>query len=180
MPRAISGPQPAVQRLRAASERNAKALALRPSIGQGTAVTRVRLGEGCACSVEEGPWKFTVDMSEKAGGENRGPNPGILGRAALGACLAIGYAQWAARMDIAIHSLEIEVQADYDSRAMYGVGDVEPGYREIRYIVHIQSPEPEETILRLLDQADRHSDFLYVFRSPQRVTREVRFNRPED
>ena len=34
----------------------------------------------------------TASLTEKYGGTNEGPNPGVLGRAALGSCLALGYA----------------------------------------------------------------------------------------
>jgi hypothetical protein len=76
---------------------------------QGTAVTRVRLVDGLACEIEEGAWKLVADMSPKSGGEGKGPNPGILGRGALGSCLAIGYAMWAARLGVPLTSLEVEV-----------------------------------------------------------------------
>lgn len=158
-------------------ERNARALALRPAVGQGTARTRVRLVEGLRCEVTEGPWQLTVDMGEKSGGTGAGPNPGVLGRAALGSCMAICYALWAARRDFPIRSLEVEVEADYDARGYHGVGGVEPGYVEVRYIVQIASPAPEEEVLRFLDEADAHSDFLAVFARPQRVRREVRYIR---
>src|SRR5437868_435627 len=86
-----------MDQIKAVLDRNAKALELRPSVGQGTAVTRVRLIDGLACRIEEGQWSLTADMSTKSGGANSGPNPGVLGRASLGSCLAIGYAMWAAR-----------------------------------------------------------------------------------
>ena len=157
-----------------AFERNAKALSLRPSLGQGTGVTRVRLKEGLTCEIEDGRWKLTTDMSEKSGGNDQGPNPGVFGRATLGSCLAMGYAMWASKMDIPLESLEIEIQADYDSRGYHGVDDITPGYNQIRYVVSIQSPASEKEILRMLDTADAHSDFLYVFAKPQDVRREVR------
>lgn len=160
-------------------ERNAKALALRPGLGRGTAVTSVTLREGLACEVEEGPWRFVTGMSEKSGGKNEGPNPGILGRAALGGCLAIGYAMWAAKSGVPISSLEVVVEADYDSCGTYGVDGVKPGYSEIRYAVHVESPAPEAEIMRVLDEADAHSDFLHVFRHPQNVSRGVRLTAPE-
>jgi uncharacterized OsmC-like protein len=160
--------------IREAFERNRKALELRGSIGQGTAVTRVRLREGLACDVEDGPWRLTVDMSRKSGGSESAPNPGVLGRAALGSCLAIGYSMWAAALGIPLSSLEVAIEADYDTRAEYGVDDVRPGYREVRYIVTVGSSAPEADILRLLDTADRHSSYLAVFANPQPVRREVR------
>jgi uncharacterized OsmC-like protein len=166
------------EKIRTAFERNAKALSLRPAIGQGTAVTRVRLKEGLTCEVEDGKWKLTVDMAEKSGGDNSGPNPGVLGRATLGSCLAIGYTMWAARLGIPLERLEVEVQADYDSRGYHGVDNVTPGYKQIRYIVSIESPAPEAEIIRFLDLADSYSDFLHVFAKPQDVRREVRITVP--
>lgn len=166
----------AAKNIRTAFERNAKALGLKASIGQGTAVTKVRVREGLTCEVEEGPWKFTVDMGEKSGGNNAGPNPGVLGRAALGSCLAIGYMMWAARHGLPIRSLEVEIQADYDSRGYHGVGDVVPGYKEIRYVVRVESNAPEADVLRVLDEADAHSDYLTVFARPQKLRREVRLS----
>lgn len=167
------------QKIKTAFERNAKALSLRPALGQGTAVTRVRLKEGLTCEIEDGKWKLTVDMSEKSGGDDRGPNPGVLGRATLGSCLAIGYTVWAAKLGIPLESLEVEVQADYDSRGYHGVDNVTPGYKQIRYIVSIESPAPEDQIIRFLDTADSYSDFLYVFAKPQDVIREVRITKPK-
>jgi uncharacterized OsmC-like protein len=169
----------AEEKIRTAIERNTKALTLKPSIGQGTAVTRVRVREGLTCDIEEGAWKFTADMSEKHGGNGAGPNPGVLGRAALGSCLAIGYSMWAARLGVPLASLEVEVQADYDSRGEYGVGDVSPGYREVRYVVKVESEAPEADVRRVLEEAERHSPYLDIFRRPQNVRRELEILRPD-
>ena len=92
-----------------AIERSVKAVSLRPAVGQGTAKTKATLRPGLACDVEEGPYKLTVGMTEKYGGTNAGPNPGVLGRASLASCLAIGIGMWAARMEVPIDSLEVEV-----------------------------------------------------------------------
>lgn len=141
-------------------ERNVKAVTLRPSVGQGTAVTKVTLRDGLACDIQEGPWTLVAGMTEKYGGSNDGPNPGVYGRAALGSCLAIGYAMWAARLGVPIESLQIEVQADYDVRGELGANDsVRPGYTEIRYIVTVTSPATSEEIARWLDTADRYSSW---------------------
>jgi uncharacterized OsmC-like protein len=146
--------------IKTAIERNVKAVTLRPGVGQGTAVTRVRLRDGLACDVTEGPWTLTAGMTEKYGGTNEGPNPGVLGRAALGSCVAIGYAMWAARLGVPITSLEVEIQADYDVRGELGVDDhVRPGYGAVRYVVRVESPAPEEDVRRALDTADRYSSW---------------------
>lgn len=148
------------QDIRTAIERNVKAVSLRPAIGQGTAVTKVRLRDGLSCDIQEGPWTLVAGMTEKYGGTSDGPNPGVYGRAALGSCLAIGYAMWAARLDVPIESLEVEIQADYDVRGELGVSDdVRPGYTALRYIVHVTSPASRDAIDRWLDTADKYSSW---------------------
>jgi uncharacterized OsmC-like protein len=167
-----------VEAVRMAFERNAKALSLRPSIGRGTAVTRVRVRDGVTCDIEEGPWKLVADLSEKWGGSEQGPNPGVYGRAAFGSCLAIGYIRWAAKLGVPIDALEVEVQADYDSAAEHALTNDPPGYRQVRYVVTAQSPAPEADVLRVLNTADAHSSYLDVFARAQDVHREVRIQQP--
>lgn len=159
--------------IRTAFERNRKALTLRPSIGQKTAVTTVRVRDGTTCEIESAHWKFTVDVGTEAGGNDAGPGPGILERAALGSCLAIGYATWAARYDVPIEHLEIEVETDFDAGGQFGIGDRPPGFDAIRYRVKIQSPAPEADIRRVLDAADEHSPVRDDFRRAIPVEREV-------
>jgi uncharacterized OsmC-like protein len=146
--------------IRTAIERNIKAVTLRPSIGQGTAITKATLRDGLTCDVQEGPWTLVAGMTEKYGGTNAGPNPGVYGRAALGSCLALGYAMWAARLGVPLDSLEIEVHASYDVRGELGVSDeVRPGYSEIKYVVTVASPASTEEIERWLDIADERSSW---------------------
>jgi len=159
-------------------ERNAKAIALRPSVGQGTAVTKVRMRDGLACDIEEGKWRFSADMSAKSGGDDSAPNPGVYGRAALGSCVAIGYMMWAARKDLPITSLEVEVQADYDVRGELGVADISPSYTEVRYVVTVETTAPEEDVRRVLDEADARSSWADIFRRGQNTRRELRVVAP--
>jgi uncharacterized OsmC-like protein len=171
---------PAPSAIKAALERNAKVVEARPSVGQGTAITRVTLHPGLACDVEDGPWKFNVGMTEKYGGLNNGPNPGVYGRAALGSCLAIGYAMWAARMEIAIRSLTVEVKARYDVRGELGVDDsIRPGYTDVVYVVTVDTDASDEAVQQWLDTADRHSSWLDDLRNPVPVSREIHIVRSE-
>jgi uncharacterized OsmC-like protein len=167
-------------KIRTAFDRATKALRLRDSIGRGTAVTRVTMREGFTCEVEDGRWNLTVDMSEKTGGDGRGPDPGVMGRTALGSCLAIAYRQWLIQCDVPLERLRIEIQADYDVRAEYGVTDGSPAYEEIRYVVTVESDAPEEEIVKALDKAEKHCTYLVIFREPQRVVRELRIAAPAD
>lgn len=165
--------------IKQAIERNVKVVSARPSVGRGTAVTQVQLRDGLACDIREGQWSLTVGMTEKYGGTNEGPNPGVLGRAALGSCLALGYGIWAARLGVPIASLEVEIQADYDVRGELAVDDaVRPGYGAMRYIVRVSSPAPEADVRRVIDTADRYSSWRDVIANEMPLTRELTIDAP--
>jgi len=112
--------------LKVVLERNARALQLRPAIGKGVGKTCVRLRPGLKCEIEDGPWKLTAGVSENSGGTNAGPDPGTFGRGALGSCLAMNYANWAAKLEVPVEAIEVEVEGEYDARGYYGLADVPP------------------------------------------------------
>jgi uncharacterized OsmC-like protein len=164
--------------IRTAFERSARALQLRPSLGRSTGVSRTRIRHGLACEIEEGPWTLTADMPAAAGGRGAGPTPGVLGRAALGSCLAIGYMMYAARLRVPIAAIEVEVQADYDDGALLGVSDSPPGYLDVRYIVTVETTAPEADVQRVIDAGDAHSPYLDVFSRAQTCRRTIRLVPP--
>lgn len=161
------------------AERNAEMLALKPTRGHLTGVTTARWVDGLRCEIEEGPWKLTADMPVKAGGEETAPTPGTLGRGALASCLAIGISMWAARLGVPLDALEVEVEGDFDARGELGVGDVSPGYQEVRYQVSIDSPAPQQAISELIETAERHSPYVDVFSRGQSMKRALRLNGAE-
>lgn len=167
-----------MEKIRLAFERSHKALSLKPTLGLGTGTSITRVVNGLTCEVTEGPWKFKTDMPEAAGGNAAAPTPGVYGRAALGSCLAIGYMMRAARDNINIQSLEVEVQASYDDGPLFGTNNEVPGYLQVKYIVRIESDASEETIMQLLDEADQHSPYLDVFTRAQDCIREVKIIAP--
>ena len=165
--------------IREALERNARAVQLRPAIGRHTGRTTARLRPGLECEVSEGPWTLQVAMGQSSGGNGAGPGPGTLGRGALGSCLALGYAMWAARLRVPLDSVEVEVEADYDSRGELGLDDgVPPGYTQVRYIVTIASQATEADVRRVVDTADRYSPYRDVFARANDVRRELKIVAP--
>src|SRR5438093_33033 len=112
-----------LQKIKTAIERSSKALLLKPSLGVGTGVSKTRIKHGLTCEIKEGNWTLVADMSESIGGNAKGPTPGVYGRAALGSCLAIGYMMMAAKMNIPVSMLEVEVEADFDDGALLGTSD---------------------------------------------------------
>lgn len=144
-----------------------------PELGIGSETSVTKVIDGLRCEVREGDWTLSVDMPEAAGGSATAPTPGVFGRAALGSCLALTYMMWASKEGIEIQALEVEVQADFDNGVLFGTSDAVAGYSEVRYRVRIQSSADEADIVRVLDDADRHSAYLDVFARPQRLVREL-------
>jgi uncharacterized OsmC-like protein len=152
---------------------------LRPSSGQGTVKTRVELQEGLRFEVTEGPFRMVIDGGTKKGAEPA-LNPGVLGRASLSSCLAVAYTMWAAKLEVPLDGLEVNLETDYDARGQYGVDDSVPvGYIEIRYAVTLRTTASEEEVTRLADTADRYCSFLEVWAQPQKLVRSIRIERPE-
>ncbi len=155
-------------------------LALKPTRGHLTGVTKARMVDGLRCEIEEGPWKLAADMPLNAGGDDTAPTPGMLGRGALASCLVIGISMWAARLGVAVDALEVEVQTDFDARGELGVGDhIPPGYHEVRYVVSIDSPASEDAVGELIETAERHSPYVDVFGRAQAMRRVLRLNGKE-
>ena len=167
------------EKIKQAIERSIKALSLKPSHGQGTGISKTRIKNGLTCEIQEGNWKFFADMPESVGGNATAPTPGVYGRAALGSCLAIGYMMQAAKMGIPIDSLEVEVQADYDDGALLGTVNTDPGYSEVRYTITIESNAAQDDIMKLLDEADKHSPYLDVFTRGQNCKRMLHIITPK-
>lgn len=154
-----------------AHERYIDTLKRRPSTGRGTSFMTTRSTGGLACEFSSGDWKFTADLSQAQGGDDKGPSPGTYVLGALTSCLVMGISVMAARRGIEIKGLAIETEADWDAQGMYGLGDnIPPGYTAIRLAVDIDSPAPPEEVDRLLADAAAISPNLDVFRRANDVT----------
>lgn len=162
--------------LKKAFERAQKALDKRPSIGKSTATTNIKVRNGTTCEIIASGKKLICDVGEEMGGNDAGPGPGILERGALGSCLAIGYATWAAHMKIPIENIEVKVESDFDARGQFGIADKPPGFKELRYTVSIESPATKAKVLELIEKADTHSPVLDDFKRPIPIKREININ----
>lgn len=129
--------------------------------------------DGTTCEITASGKKLVCDIGIESGGNDAGPGPGILERGALGSCLAIGYATWAAHLEIPIENIEVEVESDLDARGQFGITDIAPGFKELRYTVSIESPASEAKIVELIEKADAHSPVLDDFKRPIPVKREI-------
>ncbi|MBI4219735.1 MAG: OsmC family protein, partial [Chloroflexi bacterium] len=90
---------------------------------------------------------FTIvgDHPQELLGTNKGPTSVEVLLAALGHCLASGWATYGATMGIGIERLRVEVEGDIDLQGMLALptpGAVAPGYQEIRANYYVKSSAP--------------------------------------
>jgi uncharacterized OsmC-like protein len=159
-------------------ERNRKLFSLKPEKGRTTSHSTSRITSGLSCEVTEGPWKFTIDLPEGAGGENKGPTPGVLGRAAFGSCLAITCQLYARVRGLDVDHISVDVDADYDDAVMFRCSDERAGYTELRYTINITSNEPQDVIHKLIDDAEKAGAYLDIFRNQVPCKRELNIIKP--
>ena len=165
--------------LSVALDRIENALTKHPSLGIGTERSISTVTGGLRCTTEEGVFRFETDLPETMGGESSGPSPGVLGRAALGSCLAMGYQMRAARLGVDLASVSVEIEADFDVVGMLSMeAAVRPGYSEVRYHVRVESSAPEADILRVLDEGDILSPYRDVFSAETPMKRTVSIQSP--
>jgi uncharacterized OsmC-like protein len=142
-------------------DRKARAMIKRPSFARGSGHARVRAGEPMSCDVDFGDRTLHVDLPAEDGGTASAAHPGQLMRASLGACLALGYKIWAARLEVPIAAVEVDVTCEYDARGQLGVDPaVAIGWQRMRIDVAITSPAPEADVRRMVETADRLSPML--------------------
>jgi uncharacterized OsmC-like protein len=138
-------------------DRKARALTRRPELARSTGLVRVRSLEGLVCTVDEGGRSRAVELPGEEAQPRAHPSPAELLRASLAASLAMGYRLWAARLDVAIGEVEVELRTDDDLRGQLLLdSDVAPGWQRIQVVVTITSGAALEAVTAVMEQGNRH------------------------
>jgi uncharacterized OsmC-like protein len=146
--------------VREALERTSAAIAAEPAKAPSKNVpATARLIDGLRCEVS-GPHgeKLATDMPPALGGKASGPNPGWLLRGALASCTATVIAMRAARLGVALQTLEVTVESESDNRGILGLDDgVSAGLSAVRLRVRIRGDADPQTLRQIVAWADDHS-----------------------
>jgi len=141
-------------------ERKRRAVQRRPSFARMSGQAHVRLRGDLCCEVEEATFRTRIDQSIDGGGGGTAPHPAQMMRAALVACLAIGYRTWGARLDVEIDAIDVDVVCETDVRGQLGIADVPIGWQRIVIDVCIASRAAHGDVQRVVETADRLSPLL--------------------
>ena len=100
---------------------------------------------------------MSSDEPPELGGSDTGPNPVEQVLAALGNCLAVGYAANATVAGIEIRDLSIDLEGDLDLHTFLGLAEGNAGYSGITVRVNIDSDASAEDIQALHDKVTNTS-----------------------
>ena len=130
---------------------------------------QAQLLEGVKVNARARQFSWTLDEPAELGGTDHGMNPveGLL--CALGACQAIVARVYAAEFDVVLDDFRVVVEGDLDLDGFFGKAPVRPGYQEIRYRFHVDSPSPQANIDRLLTHLRQHCPVGDTLANPVRL-----------
>jgi len=120
-------------------------------------------------------FEFFSDEPEN-GGENRAPRPLEYFLAGFAFCQQVQYAKYAALQGIDLSDLKIDVRGHVDARGIFEIGDVKPGFWDIKYVVKIKTSEDEDTIIDLIKKVERICPAHAALRSSLDLEREAIIN----
>ena len=142
--------------LRNLYEHRARSLTRRPSLGRASARSRVHLVSDTKAAAHSGMRVTEVELPTEDGGADTASHPGELMRACLGAALVLGYRLWAARLDIPISNVDVDVTVEFDARGALGLDDdIAIGWERIVFDVRIESEAPTAVIEDLVERTNR-------------------------
>jgi uncharacterized OsmC-like protein len=160
--------------IKAALERATRTITLKPSVGQRVYVNTAVVEDGLACRMVEKHHVLTADLPPSMGGEDSGPSPSTLLRAALSSCVAMGVKIWAARRDVAVDRVEVRVETDVDARGQFGVSEsIAPGFEEVRLHIRVDSAADPEVLSDIVETSLRFSPLVDAFRQAQAIETHV-------
>ena len=156
--------------IRAAQERVIAVYRKKPQTAFSTTHASAHVEDGLTCTFRQGDHQAVMDLSKVLGGDEKGPTPGFFIRAGLAGCVAIGIKLAAAREAIAIDSMDVDIEMDFDDSAMFGVGSNSAAPLETRFIIRLKSSASWEDAAAMVDRALAADPFFIALRDAQKVT----------
>ena len=134
-------------------------------VDRGTAEVR----EGLSCTFRQDGRHLSIDMPMAVGGSEKGPSPGYFGRAAICGCLAIGIKMTAARENMHLEAVRVEIEQDWDNRGMLAMDGASPVPQDTRISIEVESPDDEKKLEEMVIRALALDPWFLAYRDAQPV-----------
>jgi len=92
-----------------------------------------------------------MDEPKSLGGTDTGLNPVEMVLTGLGGCLSICAGMFAKSCNVKLNNFYVDIEGDLDFRGFKGDKEVDPGFQDIRFTIHVDSDSPEENIKKLIE-----------------------------
>ena len=154
-----------------------QAITADPALAHATFTASTWLEEGfeCRAKVRNLP-PLVVDESRRIGGTDRGMNPIELLLCAIGTCQEIVYYLYASMMDIQLDELRVTCKGRIDLRGLFNIETVVPGLAAVEFETHIKSAACKESIMQLIEIAERNCPIMDSVTRPVRATGKAYLN----
>lgn len=159
--------------IRAAQERIIAVYRGKPKTAFGSVRATGRVEDGLTCRFRQGDHEAVMDMSKTMGGDEAGPTPGFFFRAGIAGCVAIGIKMTAAREGMAVESIDVDVEMDFDDSAMFGMGNNSAAPLATRFTIALRSDAPWDEVTAMVDRALAADPFFLALRDAQTVSASV-------
>jgi len=117
------------------------------------------------------------DYGEAAGGTNQAPNPIELLLSAIAACIEAAFYEFAVHEGFTIHSLSVDVEGTLDLRGLFMIDDVAAGFRDVKYVFTIETPDDEKKIRELAEKVISHCPVVDSLVKPTFISGDIRIKR---
>jgi uncharacterized OsmC-like protein len=118
------------------------------------------------------------DYGEAAGGENQAPNPIEMLLASFAACIEAAFYEFAEHAGLTITSVEADVEGTLDLRGLFMIDDVPAGFREVRFVLRVVSPDDESRVRALAEKVINHCPVVDSLKKPTTVTGGIEISKP--
>ena len=170
-----------MQAAKAALNRAARIVQVKPEFGQRTFAATAVLEDGMRCKLREKDIELIADVPASMGGENAGPTPTMLLRCAMASCIAIGIKSFAARADIPLGRIDVRFETDVDARGQLGVSAAAaPGFEAGRLMIRVQTAADPASVHRAIDRSLAFSPLLDAVRCRTPIELAIEVNEQQE
>ena len=165
--------------IKIALERVISTFEKRPAAAQTRRKSSLRLEDGRGCECRQGEQTLLLDQPAPMGGDGKGPTPGFFGRAAIAGCLAQGIKMTAARREVPIAAITIDLEQDVDGRGALAMDGIYGGALDLRIVIGIESEAPRDVIQSVIDDTIEADTWLLNYRDAQKLSTSVVVSAPK-